>query len=57
MQARLRPLCAYVAEVHLGLHVGPEQLEEELSQKLLTVCGLCSSYWAALSGLRGRGST
>jgi len=32
------------------------QLEWELSQKLLPVCGLCSSSWAALSGLSGRGS-
>jgi hypothetical protein len=27
----------------------------ELSQKLLPVCGICSSRWVALSGLSGRG--
>jgi hypothetical protein len=30
---------------------------ERLSQKLLPVCGICSSSWAALSGLKGRGCT
>ena len=49
-------LCPYVTVVQLGLHVGPEQLEQGLSQKLLPVCGICSTSWAALSGLRGRGS-
>ena len=39
----------------LDLHVGPEQLEQGLSQKLLPVCGICSSSWAALSGLSERG--
>jgi hypothetical protein len=47
------PLCKYVADVQLGLHVGPEQLEQGLSQKLLPVCGICSSSWAPLSGLSG----
>jgi hypothetical protein len=42
--------------VQLGLRVGPEQLEQGLSQKLLPVCGICSSSWAALLGLSGRGS-
>ena len=46
----------YVADVQLCLHVGPK-LEQGLSQKLLPVCGICSSSWAALSGLSGRGST
>jgi hypothetical protein len=52
-----RPPCSYVADVQLGLHVGPEQLERELSSKQLAVCGICSSSWAVLSGLSGRGST
>jgi hypothetical protein len=33
-------------KVQLGLHVGLEQLEWGLSQKLLTACGICSSSWA-----------
>jgi len=33
--------------------VGPK-LERGLSQKLLTVCGICSSNWAALSSISGR---
>jgi len=37
--------------VLLGLHVGPEQLKQGLSLKLLPVCGICSSSWAALSGV------
>ena len=47
----------YVANVQLGFHVGPEQLEQGLSQKLLPVCGICSSRWAALSGPSGKGSS
>jgi hypothetical protein len=39
--------------VQLGLHVGPEQLEQGLSQKLLAVCRIYSSRWTALSGLSG----
>jgi hypothetical protein len=31
--------CIYISDVQLGLHVGPEQLEWGLSQKLLLVCG------------------
>ena len=54
-RATLRPPCTYVADAQLGLHVGPEQLEWGLSQKLLPVCGICSSSWAAFSGLSGRG--
>ena len=42
--------------VQLDLHVGPEQLELGISQKLLPVGGKCSSSWAALNGLSGRGS-
>jgi hypothetical protein len=34
-QAGPRPHCTYVADVQLGLHVGPKQLEGSLSQKLL----------------------
>ena len=41
--------CTYVADVQLGLHVCPKQLEQGLSQKLLSVRGMYSS-WAALSG-------
>jgi len=47
--------CKYVADVQLGLHKGSEQLEWKLSQKLLPVCGICSSSRAALAGLGGRG--
>jgi hypothetical protein len=53
-----RSLRTYVAGIQLGLHVGPEQLEWGLPQKLLPVrgiYGICSSSWAALSGLSGRG--
>ena len=32
-----RPPCTYVADVQLDLHVGPEQLEWGLSQKLAPV--------------------
>ena len=32
-QAGPRSPCTYVADVHLGLHVGPEQLEQGLFQK------------------------
>ena len=51
-----RPPLMYLVDVQLGLHVGPEQLEQGISQKLLPVCGICSSSWTALSGLSGRGS-
>jgi hypothetical protein len=43
----------YVADVKLGLHVGHEQVEHGLSQKLLHKFGVCSSSWAALTGLSG----
>jgi hypothetical protein len=36
--------------------VDPEQLESELSQKLLPVCGICSSSWADLSYFSRRAS-
>jgi hypothetical protein len=36
-----------VAELQLYLHEALKQLELELSQKLLPVCGICSSSWAA----------
>ena len=45
----------YVVDVQLGLHVGPKQLEQKLSQKLFSVCGICSSSWIALSAFRRRG--
>jgi hypothetical protein len=47
----------YETNVYLGLHVGPKQLEQELSPKLLPACGICSSVRVALSSLSGRGST
>lgn len=37
-------------EVQLSLLVDPQQLERERSQKLLPICGVCSSSWTALSG-------
>jgi hypothetical protein len=52
-----RPPHSYVADVQLGLYVGPEKLEQGLSQKLLPVCEMCSCSWADLSGLSGREST
>ena len=55
-QSGPRPLCTYVAYVQLVLYVCLEQLERWLFQKLLPVCGICSS-WAALSGLSGRKCT
>ena len=33
------PPCSYVADVQLGLHMGPKPLEQGLSQKLLPVRG------------------
>jgi hypothetical protein len=47
-------LATDITDMQLGLHVGSQQLEWGLSQKLLPVCGICSSSWAAWSGLRGR---
>ena len=44
-------------DVQLGLHVGPEQLEQGLSQKLLPVHAISSSSWAALSDLSSRDLT
>jgi hypothetical protein len=38
-----RPPSTHVADFQLCLHVGPEQLEQRLSQKLLPVHGFCSS--------------
>ena len=40
-----RPLYTYVTDVQLGLHVGPEQLEQGLFQKLVAVNGICSTSW------------
>jgi hypothetical protein len=42
--AKPQSLCTCAADVQLVLHVGPEQLEQGLSQKLLLVCGMCSSW-------------
>jgi hypothetical protein len=56
-QAGPRPPHTYVADVQLGLHVGPEQLELGLSQKLLPLSGVFSSSWTALSGLHRKGCT
>jgi hypothetical protein len=55
-QAGPRPPHRNVADIQLGLHVGPEQLELGLSQKLLPVYGICSYSGAVLSGFRWRGS-
>ena len=44
------PPRSYVADVQLGLHVGPEQLEWGLSKSC------CSMCWAALSDHSGRAS-
>ena len=33
----------------------PQQLEQGLSLKLLPVCEICSSTWAALSDISGKG--
>lgn len=48
------PPYIHVADVRLGLHVGPEQPEWWLSQKLLPVYGMCSSGWAALLASVGK---
>ena len=40
-----RPLYTYVTDVQLGLHVGPEQLEQGLSQKLLPIHGIGCLVW------------
>ena len=47
----------HVADVQLGLHVGPKQFQQRLSQMLLPKSGISSSSWATLSGLSGRGCT
>ena len=44
----------HVADEQLSLQVCPVQLERGLALKLLSVSGLNSSSWAALSGLGGR---
>ena len=49
------PPHTYVVDMQLGLYVGPQILEQGLSQKLLSVRGICSSSWAAFSGLSDRG--
>ena len=36
-----KPPCTYLIDVQLGLHAGPEQLEQWQSQKLLPVHGIC----------------
>ena len=50
------PPHSYVADVKLGLHVDPKQLERGISQKMLPVCAIYSYSCAALSGFSGRGS-
>jgi hypothetical protein len=52
-QAAARPPHSY-GDVQLDFHVGPEQLEQGLSKKLLPVLGSCSSSWDDLSGLSGK---
>lgn len=37
--------------------MGPGQLEQKLSQKVLPVHGICYSSWAAMPDLSGREST
>jgi hypothetical protein len=51
------PLLTYVADEQLRYYMGPKQLEQRLSLKLLPVCGICSSNSAVLSGLGGRSGT
>jgi hypothetical protein len=52
-----RPPHTYVADVQFCLHMGPEQLEQGLSEKLLSICGIGSSSWAALPGFSGKECT
>ena len=49
-----RPPCTYVTKVQLVVLVGPEQVEQELSKKLLSICGIYSSNCSALPGLNGK---
>lgn len=49
------PILPHLVDMLLSLYVGPEQLEKGLSLKLLPICEIQSSNWAALSGLSGRG--
>jgi len=44
----------YVLDVQFGFHVGPEQLEWGLSQKLLPICGICFFSWTILCGPSGK---
>jgi len=53
--AEARLPSTYVIDVQLDLEVNPEQSDRRLSPKLLPGCGICSSGWAALSGLSERG--
>jgi hypothetical protein len=46
--------CNYVADVQLGLQLDPKQLEMGQSQKQLSICGIYSSRYPALSCLSGR---
>ena len=34
----------YITDIQLGVHEGPTQEEQELSHKLLLVCGICSNW-------------
>jgi len=42
-ESETRPPCTSLAYLKLGLHVGPEQMEQGLPQKLIPVHGICSS--------------
>lgn len=52
--AKFRHPHEYVADVQLCLYVDPKQMDQGLSQKLLTVRGIYSSSWPALFGFSGR---
>jgi hypothetical protein len=48
-------LTGHIQQMHSSVFMWlPQQLEQELSLKLLSVCGSSSSNWAALSGLIGK---
>ena len=47
------PLLTYVADEQLRYYMGPKQLEQRLSLKLLPVCGMCSQRWLLFLGSVG----
>ena len=55
-KAERRTPCTNITDVQLDFPVGPEQLEWGLSSKLLPAHEICSTIWAALSGLSGKES-